>query len=61
MNPPTSEKYKIEWEQPDKDKLMEFMVEEHDFSQVRVENAVNRLVEAKKEGTQSRLGDWLKK
>jgi len=61
LNPPVSEKYKIEWGQPDKDKLIELMVEEHDFSKERVENAVNRLMEAKREGTQSRLEDWLKK
>ena len=61
LKPPVYEKYKIEWEQPDKDKLIKLMVEEHDFSQERVENAVNRLTEAKREGTQSRLEDWLKK
>jgi len=61
LKPPVSKKYKIEWEQPDRDKLMELMIEEHDFSKVRVENAVNRLMEAKREGTQSRLRDWLKK
>jgi len=61
LKAPVTEKYRIEWKQPDKDKLMELMVEEHDFSQVRVENAVNRLMEAKREGTQSRLRDWLKK
>jgi len=61
LNPPVSDEYKIEWKQPDKDKLMELMIEEHDFSEVRVENAVNRLMEAKREGTQSRLGDWLNK
>jgi len=61
LNPPISEKYEIEWKQPDKDKLMELMIEEHDFSDVRVGNAINRLMEAKREGTQSRLRDWLKK
>ncbi len=59
LKAPVTDKYKIEWKQPDKDKLMELMVEEHDFSQVRIENAVNRLMEAKREGTQSRLRDWL--
>lgn len=61
LNPPVSDKYEIEWKQPDKDKLMELMIEEYGFSRVRVENAVNKLMEAKREGTQSRLGKWLKK
>ena len=41
--------------------LVELMIEEHEFSEVRIENAINRFMEAKREGTQSRLGDWLKK
>jgi len=61
LNPPVFDRYEIEWKQPDRDKLMELMIEEHDFSRVRVENAVNRLMEAKREGTQSRLVDWLNK
>jgi len=61
LNPPVSEKYDIEWKEPDKDRAIELMVEEHDFSRDRVENALNRLMEAKREGTQLRLKDWLKK
>lgn len=61
LKPPVSEKYEIEWKQPDGDKLIELMIEEYEFSQVRIENAVNRLLESKREGTQSRLGNWLKK
>jgi flap endonuclease-1 len=61
LNPPVCNDYEIEWKQPDKDKLMKLMVEEHDFSQERIENTVNKFIETKREGTQSRLGDWLKK
>jgi len=61
LKPPVTDKYKIEWKEPDRDGLMKLMVEEHDFSEERVENAINRLMETKKEGTQSRLADWLKK
>ena len=61
LRPPVFDSYKIEWNEPDKDKLMKLMVEEHDFSQERVENTINKLIETKREGTQSRLGDWLKK
>jgi len=61
LNPPVLKKYEIDWKIPDRDKLFELMVEEHDFSKERVENALNKLMEVKREGTQSRLEDWLKK
>ncbi|MDI6825749.1 MAG: flap endonuclease-1 [Candidatus Aenigmarchaeota archaeon] len=61
LNPPVLEKYKIEWEEPDRDSIFELMVEEHDFSRERVETAVNRLLEIKKQGIQPRLEDWFKK
>jgi flap endonuclease-1 len=61
LNPPVKENYEIEWKQPNREKLIELMVEEHDFSKERVENALKRLIEVKKEGTQLRLEDWFKK
>jgi flap endonuclease-1 len=61
LNPPILEKYELEWKEPDRDKIMELMVEEHDFSRVRVENAIKKLMEIKREGTQSRLENWFKK
>ncbi|MCR8501557.1 MAG: flap structure-specific endonuclease [Crenarchaeota archaeon] len=36
LNPPITENYKIEFKVPDEDGLMEFLVEEHDFSVHRV-------------------------
>jgi len=61
LNPPVSDDYKLEWKDIDEEKIIELMVEEHDFSRERVENAVKKLEEAKREGAQSRLEDWLKK
>jgi flap endonuclease-1 len=61
LNPPVSKKYEIEWKEPDKEKTIEFMVEEHDFSKDRIESFVNKLIELKREGTQSSLEAWLKK
>jgi flap endonuclease-1 len=61
LNPPVEKNYRIEWKQPDREKLIELMVEEHDFSKERVENALKKLIEVKKEGTQLRLEDWFKK
>ena len=61
MKPPVSKEYKMEWKEPDKEKAIELMVEEHDFSRERIENAINKLLEMKKEGTQSSLETWFKK
>jgi len=61
LKPPVLKDYKIDWGEPDRDKLFELMVEEHDFSSERVENALKRLMEVKREGTQKRLEDWFKK
>jgi flap endonuclease-1 len=61
LKPPISKKYEIEWKEPNKEKIMELMVEEHDFSKDRIEGFANKLVEIKKEGTQSSLQAWLKK
>jgi len=61
LNPPVKEGYKIEWKEPDKEKLMKIMVDEHDFSEERIEKGVNRLLDVKKSGTQSTLSGWVKK
>ena len=61
LNPPVKEDYKIEWKEPDKEKLMKIMVDEHDFSEERIERGVNRLLNVKKSGTQSTLSEWVKK
>jgi flap endonuclease-1 len=61
INPPVSEKYNIEWKEPDKDMIFELMTEEHDFSRERIETAVKRLIEIKKQGTQLNLEGWFKK
>jgi flap endonuclease-1 len=60
LTPPLTKKYDIEWKEPKPDKLIELMVEEHDFSRERIENALNRLLELKREGTQLSLEDWFK-
>lgn len=45
LNPPATEAYEIRWKEPDTDKLVEFMVEEHDFSRDRVEKVAKTLKE----------------
>ena len=61
LNPLVFEKYEIEWKEPDRDKIIKLMVEEHDFSKERIETAASRLIEIKMQGTQSKLENWFKK
>ena len=59
LKPKTTNEYKIEFGKPNQEKILEFMVEEHDFSKNRVESALAKLVaKAEEKGTQSRLGQW---
>jgi flap endonuclease-1 len=43
LNPPVFREYDIRWKKPNSEKLLDFMVEEHDFSRKRVENVINIL------------------
>ncbi|MDI6807221.1 MAG: flap endonuclease-1 [Candidatus Aenigmarchaeota archaeon] len=61
LNPPVEKKYKIVWRQPNKEKIIKFMVDEHDFSLERVEKVVDRLLHAYTTAQQVTLADWLKK
>jgi flap endonuclease-1 len=57
---PVKKDYKMKWEKVNKDKLYKMLVEKHDFSETRVENALKALVEADKKKAQKGLGDWVK-
>jgi flap endonuclease-1 len=59
LDPPVIEKYKIEFKNPDKDKIIKLMVEEHDFSQERVEKIIEKLQSQKDK--QASLKGWLGK
>ena len=43
LNPAVSDDYVLEWKHPDKEKIMKLLVDEHDFSQERVENQLKLL------------------
>ena len=60
LKPPVTDKYKLEWKAPDREKLIEFMVEEHDFSRERVEKVVSKLQQAFSSGRQLSLKGWFK-
>ncbi len=61
LKPSVTEDYKLEWKEPDKAKLMRFMVDEHDFSQERMEKVIDKLRENYNKSKQSSLGGWVKK
>ncbi len=59
LKPPFSKDYSIKFGMPKKEKLVEFLCEEHDFSKDRVQNSLNKLEEKLSErGQQSRLDQW---
>lgn len=60
LNPPVTERCKIEWREPNREKIIEFMVEEHDFSKERVEKVVDKLEQAFASGRQTSLKGWFK-
>ena len=51
-----AEEIKLEWRQPDKDEIIRILVENHDFSQVRIEEALKNLTAADK--AQKGLSDF---
>ncbi|MCS7106363.1 MAG: flap endonuclease-1 [Candidatus Aenigmarchaeota archaeon] len=60
LKPPVTDKYKIEWKEPNREKIIEFMVGEHDFSKERVEKVVDKLEQAFSSGRQTSLKGWFK-
>jgi flap endonuclease-1 len=60
LEPTVAEKYDFKWKPPEDEKLMKFMVDEHDFSRERVEKAIQKLQERFTSGTQSSLKGFVK-
>jgi len=60
LNPPYAENYKLQPKEPDRGKLVKFMVDEHDFSQERMEKVVDKLQESYGKSKQSSLSGWVK-
>ncbi len=61
MNPPHTDKYELDVDEPDAEGIVEFMVEEHDFSRERIEKVVEKLQASYTKGKQSSLKGWLGK
>lgn len=56
---PIMKNYQIKFTEPDTDKIKEILVEEHDFSEERVNNTLKKLQEIKKSKEQTGLGKWV--
>jgi len=61
LNPPYTDEYKLNVHEPDVDGIIEFMVEEHDFSRDRIERVVEKLQTSYSRGKQSSLKGWFGK
>jgi len=55
---PVSEKYSLEWNDVDQEKLIKLLVDKHDFSEERVNNTLKKLMEEKESKKQKGLGDF---
>ena len=59
LRPRTTKEFKTGFSAPKKEKILEFLCEEHDFSKDRVESSLEKLEQKLSErGKQSRLGQW---
>ncbi len=59
LNPTTTDDYALEWKEMDKEKLFKFLVDEHEFSQARVESQLSQISESSN-NRQIGLGKFLK-
>lgn len=58
LHPPVTDEYALEWKDPNKEKLIEFLCSEHDFSEERVSKAADRLGAASGTRRQKTLDQW---
>lgn len=55
---PVTDDYKLEWKQPDWEKLNKLLVDEHEFSQIRINSAKEKLTKNKEAKQQKGLGEF---
>ncbi|MEM7827111.1 MAG: flap endonuclease-1 [Candidatus Aenigmatarchaeota archaeon] len=58
LNPPVTDEYTIQPKEPNKEKLIKFMVDEHDFAIDRVEKVIDKLKESYNRTKQVDLKGW---
>ncbi|MCD6477512.1 MAG: flap endonuclease-1 [Candidatus Aenigmarchaeota archaeon] len=57
-NPPLNKDYSLVWNQPNEEKIKRILCDEHDFSEDRIQNTIEKIKKSK--GLQSRLDKWIK-
>ncbi|MEM0379242.1 MAG: flap endonuclease-1 [Nanopusillaceae archaeon] len=61
LNPPCIEIKEIKWKEPEEEKVIKLLVEEHDFNEERVRKSLEELKKAYKQGSQKSITDFFKK
>ncbi|MEM5799076.1 MAG: flap endonuclease-1 [Candidatus Aenigmatarchaeota archaeon] len=61
LYPKVDDNYEIKFGEIDKEMVKKIMVDEHDFSEERIESNLAKLLDARKKGTQYSLAGWFKK
>jgi flap endonuclease-1 len=56
---PVTDEYSLDWKAVDKEKVYEILVEEHDFSEERINSMLEKLDKEKEKQTQKGLGEFL--
>ncbi len=59
MDPPTSKDYKLEWSRPNEEKLKKLLIDEHEFSEDRIQKVIDRINKAETD-RKSSLDNWFK-
>lgn len=58
LRPKVVSEYELKWGEPDPEKIKEFLCEEHDFSESRVQSGVDKLTKGKRGREQISLEKW---
>lgn len=60
LNPLVEKDVSFKFEEAQPEKILKFMVDEHEFSQERIEKVIKILTQAKETNSQKSLGSWIK-
>lgn len=58
LEPKVIDDYEIDWKDPDLDQIKEFLCEEHDFSESRIDSGIKKLEKGANERAQESLEKW---
>lgn len=57
---PIMKNYQLKWSPPDQERIKKLLIDQHDFSEQRVEKTLGRLIKEKENRTQTGLNRWTK-